>query len=135
MFISRERLSVAFDHLAWKFIKMQDDQEDVLAKRMASYESQFGKLSLYVHEALHPRLLFVLAERHPFLAHDIRLAIVRCLNSLDYVAVSGRVISSAVVKGIQDGLVAGLSHSRLGADLSRVDGHHSSVEAEYHSAL
>lgn len=57
------------------------------------------------------------------------------MNSRDYVAASRRVISSAVVKGIQDGLVAGLTYSRLGADLSRVDGHHSSAEAEYQSAL
>ena len=43
MFISRERLSVAFDHLAKEFMKIQNDQEGVLAKRMAALEMSFIK--------------------------------------------------------------------------------------------
>ena len=63
VFISRERLSVAFDHLEKELMKIQNDQKGVLAKRMAALESQFEKLSFYVHEELRPRLQSDVAER------------------------------------------------------------------------
>ncbi|PWA52217.1 hypothetical protein CTI12_AA456910 [Artemisia annua] len=132
VFISRERLSLAFDHLVEEFMKIQ---VGALAHRMATLESHFEKLSLYVHEAFCPRLLSAVADRRWLLTHGIRLAVVKCLNSSDYVAASGRVISSAIIKGIQDGLVAGLAHSRLGADLSGVPGHYPLAQTDYQSAL
>lgn len=44
-----------------------------LSQRMVALESQFEKLSLYVHEAFRPQLLSAMAERRWFLTHGIRL--------------------------------------------------------------
>ena len=69
------------------------------------------------------------------LIHGIKLVVVKCLNSPDYVAASGKVISSVIVKGIHEGLVASVVHSKLGTDLSGVTTNCPSTVTNYQSAL
>ena len=106
-----------------------------LANRMAALEVHLERLSLHVYEAFRPRLLSVVADHRWFLTNGIRLAVVKCLNSPDFVVASGKVISSAIIKDVQDGLVAGLAHSKLGAELSGVASYCPLTEANYQSAL
>lgn len=107
----------------------------MLACRMAILENNVEELTLHLHEMFYPLFLAAVADRRWFLMHGVKLAVVKCLNSPDYVVASRKVISSAIIKGIQEELVAGLAHSKLGADLSGVTAHCPSTEANYQSAL
>ena len=70
-------------------MRVHDDQVGVLARRMPNLENHFKKMSLYVHEALRPRLLSAMVDRRWLLTDGIQLAVIKCLNSLDYVSTSG----------------------------------------------
>lgn len=126
---------LAFKNLEERFEKIRDAQVGVLAHRIDVLENNVEGLTLHLHETFYPRLLAAIAGRRWLLTHGIKLAVIKCLNSLDYVAASGKVISSAIIKGIQEGLEAGLAHSKLGTDLSSIAAHYPSAEADYQSAL
>nr|GEV27633.1 hypothetical protein [Tanacetum cinerariifolium] len=69
------------------------------------------------------------------LAQGMELAIVKCLNSLEYLSVLGAAISKAIEKGMQDGLSAGITYSKEGRVLIDVAVHNPSTKTDYISTL
>ncbi|GKD27576.1 hypothetical protein Tco_1233790 [Tanacetum coccineum] len=69
------------------------------------------------------------------LTHGMELAIVKCLNSPEYVSALGTTIGKSIEKGMQDGLAAGITHGKEGRVLTDVAGHNPSAKVDYVSAL
>ncbi|GKA50811.1 hypothetical protein Tco_0743884 [Tanacetum coccineum] len=69
------------------------------------------------------------------LTHGMKLAIVKCLNSPEYLTTLGGAISRAIEKGMQDGLVAGIDHGKAGRSLGDVAAFNPSAEADFTSTL
>ena len=106
-----------------------------IAREITTLENNLERLTLHLYEDLYPVHFTAVAGRRWLLTHGIKLVVIKCLNSLDNVTTSRKVIGSAIIKGIQEGLVTGLSHSRLVTDLSSIPTHCPSAEADYQSAL
>nr|GEW70947.1 hypothetical protein [Tanacetum cinerariifolium] len=62
------------------------------------------------------------------LIHGMDLAIVKCLNSPEYLSALGAPIGKAIEKGMQDGLSAGIVHGKEGRALTDVAAHNPSTE-------
>ncbi|GKG57408.1 hypothetical protein Tco_0584834, partial [Tanacetum coccineum] len=58
--------------------------------------------------------LLATAGRRWTLSCDVKLAVVKCLQSPEYMAAMGRAIGRAIDKGMQDGLVVGIEHGKVG---------------------
>ncbi|GKD61143.1 hypothetical protein Tco_1298652, partial [Tanacetum coccineum] len=69
------------------------------------------------------------------LTNGMELAIVKSLNSHEYLSALGAAIGNAIEKGMQDGLSAGISHGMEGMVLTDVAAHNPTAEVDYTSAL
>ncbi|GKE48262.1 hypothetical protein Tco_1479520, partial [Tanacetum coccineum] len=61
-------------------------------------------------EKFYPYLLTTISGRRWLLTHGLKLALVKCLNSQEYLSALGAAISRAIEKGMQDGLSANIVH-------------------------
>nr|GEX69846.1 hypothetical protein [Tanacetum cinerariifolium] len=66
---------------------------------------------------------------------NMELAIVRCLNSTEYLSALGAAISKAVEKGMQEGLSVGITYGAEGRKLADVAAYNPYAETDYLSAL
>nr|GEW70378.1 hypothetical protein [Tanacetum cinerariifolium] len=62
---------------------------------------------------------------------NMELAIVRCLNSTEYLSALGAAISKAVEKGMQEGLSVGITHGAEGRKLADVAAYNPYTETDY----
>ncbi|GKB79235.1 hypothetical protein Tco_0946130 [Tanacetum coccineum] len=76
-----------------------------------------------------------ISGRRWLLTHGLKLSVVKCLNSPEYLASLGSTISHAIEKGMQNGLSAGIDHEKAGRNLEDIVAYNPVAEAYYNSAL
>nr|GEU77138.1 transposase (putative), gypsy type [Tanacetum cinerariifolium] len=86
-------------------------------------------------EKFYPHLLTTISGRRWLLTHGMELAIVNCLNSLEYLSALEAAIGKAIEKGMQDRLFAEITHGKEGRVLTDVAAYNPSTEVNYISAL
>ncbi|GKG30080.1 hypothetical protein Tco_0419978, partial [Tanacetum coccineum] len=69
------------------------------------------------------------------LTQGMKLVIIKCLHSSEYLYALGTAIGKAIDKGMQDGLSAGITHGKEGRVLMDVAAHNLSAEVDYISTL
>ncbi|GKA90648.1 hypothetical protein Tco_0812518 [Tanacetum coccineum] len=99
--------------------EMHDTQVKALSDCIAGMDYDLMALALYMDEDFYPRYLTTLAGRRWFLSYDVKLVIMKYLQSFEYMTALCGAIGRAIEKGMQDGLVAGIDHGQ--ADASIVD--------------
>nr|GFA46933.1 hypothetical protein [Tanacetum cinerariifolium] len=92
-------------------------------------------MAFHLEDNFYPHLLTTIFGRRWLLTHGMELAIVKCLNSTEYLSALGAAISKAVKKGMQEGLSAGITHGAEGRKLADVAAYDPFAEADYLSAL
>ncbi|GKB82048.1 hypothetical protein Tco_0948943, partial [Tanacetum coccineum] len=91
--------------------KFQDDQMKVVNDKFDKLYTNFVEMALHLEEKLYPHLLTTVFGRRWLLTHGMELAIVKCLNSPEYLSALGAAINKAIEKGMQDGLSARILRS------------------------
>ncbi|GJX48853.1 hypothetical protein Tco_0274043 [Tanacetum coccineum] len=76
-----------------------------------------------------------LVDRRWLLTHGLKLVIVKCLNSSEYLMALGGAISRAIEKGMQNGLAANIDHGKEGQSLADVVAYNLDAEAYFNFAL
>nr|GEV32010.1 reverse transcriptase domain-containing protein [Tanacetum cinerariifolium] len=76
-----------------------------------------------------------LHDQRWLLTHGIKLFLVKCLNSSDYLTALGYAINRAIEKGMQSGLAAGIDHDKECRNLTDVAAYNPDAEADFNSAL
>ncbi|GJV06998.1 hypothetical protein Tco_1344654 [Tanacetum coccineum] len=92
-----------------------------LQEKFTTYENYMGKLEELQDEWL--------------LTYGMKLAIVKCLHSPEYMFALGATISRAIEKGMQDGLAVGITHGQEGRVLTDVAMFNPFTKSDYISAL
>ncbi|GJW94967.1 hypothetical protein Tco_0174639 [Tanacetum coccineum] len=110
---------------------VQDEQVKELSDCVAGLDSELMDLARHLDEEFYPLFLTTIAGRRWIIGHGFRLAIMKCLQSPEYVAAFGAVIGLAIDKGIQTRLVVGIDHKKAGRGLADVVAYDPSVEARY----
>ena len=118
-----------------EFEKTQDAQMSDVFNKVAKLEFVLSEVALQLFKTLYPHLLTIMSGRWWLLAHGIKLAFTKYLNYSEYLATLGRVLSCAILKGVQKGLAAGIEHGKAGTNLVEVDAYNPSVEVDYGFAL
>ncbi|GJY36732.1 hypothetical protein Tco_0422110 [Tanacetum coccineum] len=99
------------------FAKSQSDNL-VGREKVTTYENCIGKLEEFQDEQIR-----VMNDKFEKLYVDfvcVKLAIVKCLHSPEYLSALGAAISRAIEKGMQDGLAAGITHGQEGRVLTDI---------------
>ncbi|GJZ08571.1 hypothetical protein Tco_0542854 [Tanacetum coccineum] len=104
------------DNLAGR--ELQDEQIRVMNDKFEKLYVDFVEMALHLEEKFYPHLLTTIASRRWLLTYGLKLALVKCLHSPEYLSALGAVISRAIEKGIQDGLAARITHGHEGRDVN-----------------
>ncbi|GJZ75718.1 hypothetical protein Tco_0640183 [Tanacetum coccineum] len=108
--------------------KFQDERMKEVNNKFDKLDVDVIEMALHQEERFYPHLLTTIAWRRWLLTHGIKLAIAKCLHSLEYLFALGAAISRAIEKGMQDGLAAGITHGQEGRVLSDKSNKDASIE-------
>nr|GEW86629.1 hypothetical protein [Tanacetum cinerariifolium] len=92
-------------------------------------------IALHIDEELYPRFLTTIAGQMWILDRGLKLVVMKCLQSLEYLATLGGAIGCAIDKGMQDGLVVDIDHEKSGRRLVDFVTYNPSAEANYAFAV
>ncbi|GJZ12981.1 hypothetical protein Tco_0548211 [Tanacetum coccineum] len=110
---------------------VQDEQVKVLSDKVAELDAELLGMALHIDEEFYPHFFTTIAGRRWILGRDLRLMVMKCLQSPGYLGALGRAIGPAIDKGMQDGLAAGIDHGKDKRGLVDVDAYDPSAEANY----
>nr|GEX88787.1 hypothetical protein [Tanacetum cinerariifolium] len=96
------------------------DQLKVVNDKFDKLYTDFVEMTLHLEERFYPHLLTTIAGRRWLLTYGMKLAVVKCMNSLEYLSALRGAISRAIKKGMQDGLAAKIIHGKEGRVLTDV---------------
>ncbi|GKC89417.1 hypothetical protein Tco_1150066 [Tanacetum coccineum] len=113
----------------------QDARMKVLNDKVVKLDADLLEMALHLEEKFYPHLLTTISGRRWLLTRGLKLSVVKCLNSPEYLASLGSAISRAIEKGMQSGLSAGIDHGKAGRSLEDVVAYNPAAEADYNSAL
>ncbi|GKD41896.1 hypothetical protein Tco_1266541, partial [Tanacetum coccineum] len=110
-FLFRLREQVAgYEHLQEAIEAFQDAQIKIMEDKLAKLETKVVEVVLHLEETFCPRLLTTIAGQRWLLTHGMKLIVVKCLNSPEYLSALGAFIGHAIEKGMQARLAAGINH-------------------------
>ncbi|GKD26865.1 hypothetical protein Tco_1233079, partial [Tanacetum coccineum] len=113
----RDQVS-GYEQLKEQIKEFQDAQINIVSDKMAKLEVGLIEMALHLKERFYPHLLTTISCRRWLLTHSIKLLVVKCLNSPEYLTALGTAISRAIEKGMPDGLLAGIDHRKAGRSLA-----------------
>ncbi|GJS00799.1 hypothetical protein Tco_0317307 [Tanacetum coccineum] len=130
----RNALDVKVIDLEALVVGKERDLTDLNAQ-LTSVKSQNNNLVDRVHEREISSVGLQEKVTMWLLTHGMKLAIVKCLNSPEYLSALRAAIGKAIEKGMQDGLSVGITHGKKGRVLTDVAAYNPFAEVDYVSAL
>ncbi|GJW42844.1 hypothetical protein Tco_0071643 [Tanacetum coccineum] len=130
----REKLEM-YEGLLKRLEEYQDNLMEPLRTRLAEIDADFTRCCMRFQESFHPHLLNVIAGRRWLLTHGMKLLVVKCLNSNEYMEALGHAFGRAIEKGMQEGLAAGIEHGQAGRCLTDLEAYIPSAEDDFNSAI
>ncbi|GJZ19181.1 hypothetical protein Tco_0555771 [Tanacetum coccineum] len=127
----RSSLESAFELFRERMEAMQDEQAKVLGSRVAELDAQLLEMAVHLEEEFYLRFLTTISGRRWILTYGLKLVLLKCLQSSEYLQALGQAIGCAINKGIQDGLKAGVDRGKAGRDLSVIEAYDPSAKAKY----
>ncbi|GJV23078.1 hypothetical protein Tco_1375773 [Tanacetum coccineum] len=79
-------------------------------KRCAEMDARLDALSIDFDEELYPRMLTAIAGRRWVIGHGLRLAVMKCAESVELRRAFTNVMSAGIAKGMSGGLEYGVKH-------------------------
>nr|GFC32588.1 transposase (putative), gypsy type [Tanacetum cinerariifolium] len=92
-------------------------------------------LSIDFDEELYPHMLTAIAGRRWVIGHGLRLAMMKCAESLEMRQTFADVVSAGVAKGMSEGLKHGVEHGRTQLELESIEAYDPEAEAKFIAAL
>ncbi|GKF52942.1 hypothetical protein Tco_0159852, partial [Tanacetum coccineum] len=99
----RDQVS-SYKRLKEQIKEFQDAQINIVNEKVAKLDADLLEMALHLEENFYPHLLNTISDWRWLLTYGLKLAVVKCLNSQEYLSALGAAISRAIEKGMQDGL-------------------------------
>ncbi|GJX33473.1 hypothetical protein Tco_0243328 [Tanacetum coccineum] len=93
-------------------LKKFQDQKKVVNDKFDKLYTDFVEMALHLEEKFYPHLLTNISGRRWLLTHGMELAIIKCLDSPEYLSALEAAIGKAIEKGMQDGLSARITRGK-----------------------
>ncbi|GJU64278.1 hypothetical protein Tco_1246113 [Tanacetum coccineum] len=123
-----ERIKAAFE----EFKKYEDDRVN---SRCAEMDARLDALSIDFDEELYPHMLMAIVGLRWIIGHGLRLAVMKCAESVERRQVFTDVVSAGITKGMSEGLKHGIEHGKAKLDLAAIKAYDSEAEDKYITAL
>nr|GEW23721.1 transposase (putative), gypsy type [Tanacetum cinerariifolium] len=123
-----EKLKAAFE----EFKRYEDDQVE---QRCAELDARLDALSIDFDEELYPHMLTAIAGRRWVIGHGLRLAVMKCGESLEMRKAFADVVSAGIAKGISEGLRHGVEHGQTQLNVESIEAYDPEAEAKFVVAL
>nr|GEX32583.1 transposase (putative), gypsy type [Tanacetum cinerariifolium] len=130
----RERLS-GYKNLTDRLEEFQDAQLKAVNDKVAKLDADLAEMACHLEEKFYPHLLTTIFGRRWLLTYGLKLVLIKCLNSSEYLTALGATISRAIEKWMQDGLATGIDHGREGRSLTDVASYNHSAEVDFNCAV
>ncbi|GJR33455.1 hypothetical protein Tco_1209139 [Tanacetum coccineum] len=108
LYPQKSSLESAFELFKEQVEKMQYEQVGVLSEHVAAIDSDLMEMVLHMDAEFYPRYLTTIAGWRWILSRGLKLVLVKCLSSPEYLSALGEAIGCSIDKGMQDGLAAGV---------------------------
>nr|GEV87108.1 hypothetical protein [Tanacetum cinerariifolium] len=123
-----KKLKAAFE----EFKRYEDNQVE---QRCAEMEARLDVLSIDFDEELYPHMLIAIAGRRWVIGRGLRLAIMKCDESLELRQAFANVVFAGITKGMSEGLRHGVEHGQAQLSLEFIEAYNPEAEAKYVAAL
>nr|GEU56878.1 hypothetical protein [Tanacetum cinerariifolium] len=123
-----DKLKVAFE----EFKQYEDNRVE---QRCAEMDARLDALSIDFDEELYPHMLTTIAGRRWMIRRGMRLAVMKCGESIELRQAFADVVSAGIAKGMSDGLKHGVEHGQANLDLEAIEAYDPEAEAKYIAAL
>nr|GEV94649.1 putative transposase (putative), gypsy type [Tanacetum cinerariifolium] len=143
--VSNERLSQQVDALqqqvfreetlkaAFEDYKRQQDQ--MVEQRCAEMDARLDSMSIDFDEELYPHMLTAIAGRRWVIGHGLRLATMKCDESLEMRQAFTDVVSAGIAKGMNEGLKHRVEHGHAQRTIESLEAYDPEAEAKFTAAL
>nr|GEW55479.1 hypothetical protein [Tanacetum cinerariifolium] len=143
--VSNERLSQQVDTLqqqvsgeetlkaAFEDYKRQKDQ--MVEQRCAEMDARLDAISIHFDEELYPHMLTAIAGRRWVIGHGLRLATMKCAESLEMRQAFADVVSAGIAKGMSEGLKHRVEHGHAQRTIESLEAYDLEAEAKFAAAL
>nr|GEX42963.1 cold-regulated 47 [Tanacetum cinerariifolium] len=126
---------VAYEDFIGQLEKFQDKKMEEVNEKFDKLCADFVDMALHLEEKFYLHLLTTIFGRRWLLTYGMELAVVKCLNSTEYLSALGAAISKTVENGMQEGLSTRITHGAEGRKLVDVAAYNPSAKADYLFAL
>nr|GEW80325.1 hypothetical protein [Tanacetum cinerariifolium] len=123
-----EKLKAAFE----EFKRHQDDRVE---QRCAEIEARLDALSIDFDEELYADMLTTIAGRRWVIGRGLRLAVMKCDESLELRQAFADVVSTWIAKGLSESLRHGLEHGQAQLSLESIEEYDPEAKAKFVAAL
>nr|GEW97579.1 hypothetical protein [Tanacetum cinerariifolium] len=123
-----EKIKAAFE-------EFKQYENDRVEKRCAEIDARLDALSIDFDEKLYPHMLSAIAGRRWVIGYGLRLAIIKCGESIELRQMFVDVVSAGITKGMSEGLKYEVEHGKANLDLEAIEAYESKADAKYVTAL
>nr|GFA49825.1 hypothetical protein [Tanacetum cinerariifolium] len=123
-----EKLKAAFE----EFKRYEDDRVE---QWCAKLDARLDALSIDFDEELYPHMLTAIAGCRWVIGHGLRLAMIKCAESLEMRQAFADVVSAWVAKGMSEGLKHRVEHGRAQLELESIEAYDPEAKAKFVTAL
>nr|GEW31446.1 hypothetical protein [Tanacetum cinerariifolium] len=104
-------------------------------QRYAKMDARLDALSIDFDEELYPHMLTAIAGRRWMVRHRLRLAVMKCDESLELRQAFADVVSAEIAKGMSEGLRYRVEHGHAQINLESIKAYDPKAEVKYIAAL
>nr|GEV93997.1 hypothetical protein [Tanacetum cinerariifolium] len=127
--VSREKtLKAAFEDY-------KRQQEQLVEQRCAEMDARLDALSIDFNEELYHHMLTAIAGRRWVIGNGLRLAMMKCAESLELREAFADVVSARVAKGMSEGLKHGVEHGHAQLTVESLEAYDPEAKAKFAATL
>ncbi|GJR88285.1 hypothetical protein Tco_0212296 [Tanacetum coccineum] len=119
------------ESLRVQFSDLQVSNNQLSRSRCAEMDERLDALSIDFDEELYPHMLIVIAGRRWVIEHGLRLAVMKCAESMELRQVFANVVSVGIAKGMSEGLKHGIEHGKANLDLAAIEAYNPEADTKY----
>nr|GEY57130.1 hypothetical protein [Tanacetum cinerariifolium] len=123
-----EKLKAAFE----EFKRQQDER---VKQRCVEMDARLDALSIDFDEELYPHMLTAITGRRWVTGRGLRLAVMKCGESLELRQAFADAVSAGIAKGLSKGLRHGLEHGQAQLSLESIEAYDPEAKAKFFVAL
>nr|GEY18653.1 transcription factor, MADS-box [Tanacetum cinerariifolium] len=130
-----ERMLSGEETLKAAFEDYKQHQDQMVEQRCAEMDARLDAMSIDFDEELYPHMLTAIAGRRWVIGHRLRLATMKCVESLEMRQAFTDVVSAGIAKGMSEGLKHGVEHGHAQRTIESLEAYDPEAEAKFAAAF